>query len=45
MIALKTTFADLQLPEHGNLLLQQAMSELEADEAEGVKKTNQGSFA
>jgi hypothetical protein len=38
MIALKTTFADLQLPEHGNLLLQQAMSELEADEAEGVKK-------
>ena len=38
MIALKTTFTDLQLPEESNALLQQAMSELEADEAEGAKK-------
>jgi hypothetical protein len=38
MIALKTTFTDLQLPEESNALLQQAMSELEADEAQGAKK-------
>ena len=38
MIALKTTFNDLQLPEESNALLQEAMSELEEDEAEAVKK-------
>lgn len=38
MIALKTTFNDLQLPEESNALLQEAMSELEKDEAEAVKK-------
>lgn len=38
MIALKTTFNDLQLPDESNALLQEAMSELEKDEAEAVKK-------
>jgi hypothetical protein len=38
MIALKTTFTDLELSDDGKALLQEAMSELETDEQGKVKK-------
>ena len=38
MIALKTTFTDLELSDDGKLLLQEAMSELETDEQSQAKK-------
>jgi hypothetical protein len=38
MIALKTTFTDLELSGDGKLLLQEAMLELEADEQDKAKK-------
>jgi hypothetical protein len=38
MIALKTTFTDLELSDDGKLLLQEAMLELETDEQGKAKK-------
>ncbi len=38
MIALKTTFADLELSDDSKLLLQEAMLELDADEQGKAKK-------
>lgn len=38
MIALKTTFTDLELSDDGKTLLQEAMLELETDEQSEAKK-------